>query len=65
MKKKPRRGRPPLDPADALSETLRVRFTPGEMARVKAGAKAQKESISDYARRLILDVPQKVGNLGR
>ena len=63
--KKPKRGRPPLNPADARSETLRVRLTPGELGRLQGAAKAQGESISDYARWKLLDVTQKSAKISR
>ena len=43
-------GRPPKPPKDVKSETLRVRMTKTERALLNRAAKAQRETLSEWAR---------------
>lgn len=46
-------GRPPLDPADARTEVVRVRLTPGEGAAARELAEREQLSISEFGRAAI------------
>lgn len=53
MPKKPRVGRPKLPKGHAKGGMLRVRVTPDELRAIQVAAKTQKQSVSEWIRKVL------------
>ena len=58
-------GRPPKPPKDVKSETLRVRMTKAERALLGRAAKAQGETLSEWARAALVALAQRLTKKAR
>lgn len=55
-KKKPRRGRPPGPPENVRRRVFLIRLTDDEYEAFATAANAAKESVADWARRVLSQV---------
>lgn len=56
---KPKRGRPPKDPDDLHTETVRVPLTVEQKAEVEAAAESAGVKVAAWARGVLLKATQK------
>jgi len=58
-------GRPPLPKGSAKATLLSVRFTAEERAAINAAAERAALTVSDWARRVLLDNAAEVSHVDR